>query len=63
MSSRLRLSRSAIVKGPETLDPDITAFVVDTNLLMSHLETFNLVTREGWAVIIPILHSNPLVLY
>jgi hypothetical protein len=47
------VSRSAIVKGPEALDPEITAFVVDTNLLVSHLETFNLVTRERWAVIIP----------
>jgi len=47
------VSRSVIVKGPEALDPDITAFIVDTNLLVSHLETFNLVTKDGWAVIIP----------
>jgi len=47
------VSRSAIVKGPEALESDITAFIVDTNLLVSHLETFNLVTKEGWAVIIP----------
>lgn len=33
------VSRSAIVKGPEALDPEITAFIVDTNLLVSHLET------------------------
>jgi len=47
------VSRFAIVRGPEALDPEITAFVVDTNLLVGHLETFNLIIRERWAVIIP----------
>ena len=33
----VEVSRSAIVKASEKLDPDITAFVVDTNLLLSQL--------------------------
>jgi hypothetical protein len=47
------VSGAAIVKGPESLDRNITAFIVDTNLLVSHLETFSLITSKSWAVIIP----------
>jgi len=44
---------SAIIKGADCLKLHYTAFVVDTNLLVSHLETFNLITNKGWPVIIP----------
>jgi hypothetical protein len=47
------VSRSALVKGPETLNQEYTAFVVDTNLHVSHLETFSLISSKGWSVIIP----------
>jgi hypothetical protein len=47
------VSGAAIVKGPESLDQKITAFIVDTNLLVSHPETFSLITSKSWAVIIP----------
>jgi len=47
------VSRSALVKGPEALHQEFTAFVVDTNLLVSHLETFSLIASKGWSVIIP----------
>ncbi|KAA8907426.1 hypothetical protein FN846DRAFT_946959 [Sphaerosporella brunnea] len=47
------VSGSAIVKGPESLDQEITAFIVDTNLLISHLETFSLIASKSWSVIIP----------
>jgi hypothetical protein len=55
--------RSALVKGPEALHQGFTAFVVDTNLLVSHLETFSLIASKGWSVIIPnsgkIPHNHP----
>jgi hypothetical protein len=44
---------SAIIKGADCLKLHYTAFVVDTNLLVSHLDTFNLITNQGWPVIIP----------
>jgi hypothetical protein len=47
------VSGSNLVAGPEALDPQYTAFVVDTNLLVSYLETFSLIVSRGWSVIIP----------
>jgi len=46
------VSRSVVVKGPEAevLYPEITAFVVDTILIV---QTLNLGARERWTVIIP----------
>jgi len=47
------VSRGGVVKGPEAIRRDYTAFVVDTNLLVRHLEVFNLIASKGWAIIIP----------
>ena len=44
---------SEIVKGVDALALGITAFVVDTNILVSHLHAFNLIIGEQWCVIIP----------
>lgn len=46
------VTRRALAKGPESLRRHYTAFVVDTNLLVSHLDTFNLVIKD-WCVVIP----------
>ena len=48
-----------IVKGVDALALGITAFVVDTNLLVSHLDAFNLIISKQWSVIIP----NPGISY
>ena len=47
------VSRSVLVKGleAEVFYPEITAFVIDTNLIV---QTLNLGARERWTVIIPI---------
>ncbi|CCX15608.1 Similar to Uncharacterized protein YKR096W; acc. no. P36168 [Pyronema omphalodes CBS 100304] len=47
------VSKATALKGAESLDARYTAFVIDTNLLISHLETFNLITSQKWPVIIP----------
>ncbi|KAF8249141.1 hypothetical protein K440DRAFT_526131, partial [Wilcoxina mikolae CBS 423.85] len=36
--------------GPEALHQEYTAFIVDTNLLVSHLETFSPITSKGWSL-------------
>ena len=46
------VTRSAMVKGPEALHPEYIAYVVDTNLLVAHLETFSLTTGQGWLVVV-----------
>lgn len=41
-------------KGPEALRPKYTAYVVDTNFLVAHLETLSLITSQRWPVVDPI---------
>lgn len=46
--------KHSLVKGPEALRPQYTVLVVDTNLLLSHPETFKFIVSSGnWAIIIP----------
>ncbi|KAI5812384.1 hypothetical protein BZA77DRAFT_390754 [Pyronema omphalodes] len=40
-------------RGPEIMNPKYTVFILDTNLLISHLDTFSLLVARGWPVIIP----------
>ena len=47
------VTRLAMVKGTEALHPGYTAYVVDTNLLVAHLETFSQITDQGWPVVVP----------
>ena len=54
------VTRSAVLKGPEALHPDFTAYVVDTNLLVAHLETFSLITGQCWSVVVPNSGKQPL---
>ena len=53
------VTRSAVLKGPEALHPDFTAYVVDTNLLVAHLETFSLITGQCWSVVVPNSGNSP----
>ncbi|KAI5777653.1 hypothetical protein EDC01DRAFT_635571 [Geopyxis carbonaria] len=52
-SDRVADSKSTIVKGQDAVKWGYTTFIVDTNLLVSHLETYNLITNKGWSVVIP----------
>jgi rRNA-processing protein FCF1 len=47
------VSRSAAMKGPEALKKGYTAFIVDTNLLVSYLSTFELIVSKEWSIIVP----------
>ncbi len=47
------VARGGVIKGPEAICRDYTIFVVDTNLLVRHLEVFTLIASKGWTIIIP----------
>jgi len=47
------VARGGVIKGPEAIRRDYTIFVVDTNLLVRHLEVFTLIASKGWTIIIP----------
>jgi hypothetical protein len=48
------VSKTALItRGPEIMNPTYTVFILDTNLLISHLDTFSLLVSRGWPIIIP----------